>query len=280
MTRSATSATKDKRLTKPFTLKPGETCDLDKIASRVDTDQYDKKSAYKKIAQNAEQIALLTRKLYAEKKRSVLLVLQAMDAAGKDSTVRVVFKGVNPQYFRIACFKKPSSEELAQDFLWRIHKKAPPKGHFGIFNRSHYEDVLVVRVHNLQPEPVWQARYQQINEFENLLSENGIKIIKCYIHISKDEQRERLQARMDDPDAHWKVNLGDLDERALWSDYRAAYNDAITNCNTQWAPWHIIPADRKWYRCLVISELVLNTLREMAPEYPQADQDYRGMKVT
>ena len=264
---------------KPHLIKPGSDCDLGELDSYVECEDYDKKSAYKKIEENADEIALLTRKLYAEGKRSVLLVLQAMDAAGKDSTVRVVFKGVNPQYFQIACFKRPSKQELAHDYLWRVHKAAPSKGHFGIFNRSHYEDVLVARVRNLVPEDVWSTRYEQINQFEKLLADNGTTIIKCYIHISKDEQRERLQARMDDLDAHWKVNLGDLDERALWSDYRAAYNDAITNCNTEWAPWHIIPADRKWYRCLVVSELVLAKLKEMAPEYPKAEQDYRGMVV-
>ena len=244
-----------------------------------DHEEYEKKSAYNKIEKNAEEIALLTRKLYAEKKRAVLLVLQAMDAAGKDSTVRIVFKGVNPQYFQIASFKRPSAEELAHDFLWRVHQRVPRKGHFGVFNRSHYEDVLVVRVHKIQPEQVWSTRYEQINNFEKLLHETGTTIIKCYVHISKDEQRERLQARMDDPDAHWKVNLGDLDERALWADYRSAYNDAITKCNTEWAPWNIIPADKKWYRCLVISELVLAKLKELSPEYPTADQDYRGMVV-
>jgi len=263
----------------PILIKPGSTCDLSQIDTLGNVDEFNKKSAYKKCEENAKEIALLTRMLYAEKKRSVLLVLQAMDAAGKDSTVRVVFRGVNPQYFQIACFKRPSTEELAHDFLWRVHQQTPRKGHFGIFNRSQYEDVLVVRVHDLQPKSVWSQRYQHINHFEKLLHDNGTNIVKCYIHISKDEQRERLQARMDDPDAHWKVNLGDLDERALWNDYRQAYNDAITECNTEWAPWHIIPAVKKWYRCLVISELVLKTLRDMDPRYPSAEQDYRGMTV-
>lgn len=264
---------------KPFLIQPGDPCDLDQIPSHVDTDQFDKKSARDRIKENAKEIAQLTRQLYAERKRSVLLVLQAMDAAGKDSTVREVFRGVNPQYFQIKSFKRPTPDELAHDFLWRIHQAVPRKGHFGIFNRSQYEDVLVVRVHSIQPESVWSTRYEQINQLEKLLHDTGTTIIKCYIHISKDEQRERLQARMDHPEAHWKVNLGDLDERALWDDYRAAYNDAIEKCNTPWAPWHIIPADSKWYRCLVVSELVLAKLRAMKPEYPTSEMDYRGMVV-
>ena len=265
---------------KPITLQPGEVCNLDQIPSRiVDTGEYDKKSAYKKIADNAEQMALLARKLYAENRRSLLIVLQAMDAAGKDSTVRTVTRGMNPRSCQVHSFKKPSEEELDHDFLWRIHKVVPRKGNVAIFNRSHYEDVLVVRVHDLVPTDVWSQRYEQINHFERILNQNGTTIIKCYLHISEDEQRERLQARMDDPDAHWKVNLGDLEERKLWSSYRKAFNDAITKCNTDHAPWYIIPADRKWYRNLVVSELIKSTLEQMDPRYPQAEQDYRGIIV-
>lgn len=264
---------------KPFLIKPGDRCDLDDVESSVETDQYDKKTAYKKIAENCEETAMLARKLFAENKRSLLIVLQAMDAAGKDSTVRCVTKGANPRSFEVNSFKKPTEIELDHDFLWRVHNVVPRRGNVGIFNRSHYEDVLVVRVHSLVPQSVWSNRYDQINNFEKLLSENGTTIVKCYLHISKEEQRERLQARIDNPDAHWKVNLGDLEERKLWSEYRAAYNDAIGECNTEWAPWHVIPADKKWYRNLVISELILSKLREMNPEYPKAGQDYRGIVV-
>ena len=264
---------------KPFVLKPGETCDLSKIDSRVETNEYDKKSAYKQIEKNCEEMALLARKMYAENKRSLLLILQAMDAAGKDSTVRTITRGVNPRSFQVSSFKKPSEEELDHDFLWRIHKVVPRIGNVGIFNRSHYEDVLVVRVHDIVPKSIWSQRYDQINQFEKLLADNGTTIVKCYLHISNEEQQERLQARMDDPDAHWKVNLGDLGERKLWPEYRKAYEDAITKCNTEWAPWHIIPADRKWYRNLVVSGLVLSKLKEMDPQYPKAEQDYRGITV-
>ena len=202
-----------------------------------------------------------------------------MDAAGKDSTIRTVLRGVNPTSCQVSSFKKPSEEELDHDYLWRIHKAVPRKGNIGIFNRSHYEDVLVVRVHNYVTKSVWSSRYDQINEFEQLLHENGTTILKCYLHISKDEQRERLQARVDDPDSHWKFNPGDLKERELWSSYREAFNDAITNCNTKHAPWHIIPCDRKWYRNLVISELMRSTLEKMDPQYPPAVQDFTGWEI-
>jgi len=263
----------------PVTFKPGSTCDLKKIESRVEWHQHNKKSAYAQIEKNNVEMALLARKLFAENQRSVLLILQAMDAAGKDSTVRCITKGVNPRSFQIYSFKKPSARELEYDYLWRIHQQVPRKGNVGIFNRSHYEDVLIVRVHNMVPESVWSKRYEQINRFEEMLTESGTTIVKCYLHISEDEQRERLQARMDDPDAHWKVNLADLEERKYWPQYRDAYNAALTNCNTPWAPWHIVPADRKWYRNLVISELLLGKLREMNPQYPKADKDYRGIVV-
>ena len=241
----STKLKQENTVPKPITLDPGDACNLDDIASRVETDAWDKQSAYEKIDENCKEMALLARKLYAENQRSLLLVLQAMDAAGKDSTVRCVTKGVNPRSFQVYSFKKPSEREQDYDYLWRIHREVPRKGNVGIFNRSHYEDVLVVRVHHLVPEEVWTKRYEQINHFEKLLAETGTTIVKCYLHISKDEQRERLQARMDDPDAHWKVNLGDLEERKLWRDYRKAYNDAITKCNTAWAPWYIVPADRQ-----------------------------------
>ncbi len=263
----------------PCVLKPGENCDLDQIDSRIEWEKHNKKTAYQQIEKNNVEMALLARKLYAENKRSLLLVLQAMDAAGKDSSVRCVTRGVNPRSFQVYSFKKPSASELEYDYLWRVHRQVPRKGNVGIFNRSHYEDVLIVRVHNLVPQEVWSKRYQQINHFEEMLHDSGTTIVKCYLHISKDEQRERLQARMDDPDAHWKVNLADLEERKYWAKYREAYNAAITQTNTPQAPWHIIPADRKWYRNLVLSELLLSKLRAMDPQYPKSERDYRGIVV-
>lgn len=263
----------------PFTIKPGSVCNLDEIPSRVDPDDIDKKKAYKRIEENAKVMAELAEVLYAENKRSILLLLQGMDAAGKDSTIRTVLRGVNPASCQVVSFKKPSEEELDHDFLWRVHKSVPRKGNIGIFNRSHYEDVLVVRVHSLVPEEKWRQRYNQINEFEELLYESGTTFVKCYLHISKDEQRERLQARVDEPKAHWKFNPGDLKERALWSEYRAAFNEAITQCNTEHAPWNIIPCDRKWYRNLVISELMRKTLEDMNPQHPDPVDDFTGWVI-
>jgi PPK2 family polyphosphate:nucleotide phosphotransferase len=202
-----------------------------------------------------------------------------MDTAGKDGTIRTVMSGVNPQSFQITSFKTPSSVELDHDFLWRIHHAVPRRGEIGIFNRSHYEDVLIVRVHNLVPEKEWRSRYDRINEFEELLVDGGVTIVKCFLHISKDEQRERLQARLDNPNKRWKFNMGDLDERKLWDEYQRAYEDALTHCNTDHAPWHIIPADRKWYRNLVVSKILRETLEKLNPQFPVPATNLDGIVV-
>jgi PPK2 family polyphosphate:nucleotide phosphotransferase len=257
----------------------GASVALKDVPTRVDDDDYDKRSAHKRIRDNAAESADLCYRLYAENKRSVLLVLQGMDTAGKDGTIRSVMRGINPQSCQVVPFRQPSHEELDHDFLWRIHRAVPRRGNIGIFNRSQYEDVLVVRVHNLVPEEVWQARYDTINAFERLLTEGGVTIIKCFLHISRDEQRERLQARLDNPDKRWKFSRGDLEERKLWPDYQKAYEAALSRCNTPWAPWHIIPSDRKWYRNLAVSELFLNTLREMNPRVPPPSDDLDGIVV-
>lgn len=214
----------------------------------------------------------LAYRLYAENKRAVLLVLQGMDTAGKDGTIRTVMTGINPQSCQIVPFKQPSSEELDHDFLWRIHKAIPRKGNIGIFNRSHYEDVLVVRVHNLVPESEWKSRYDRINEFEQLITEGGVTIVKCFLHISKEEQRERLQARLDRPHKRWKFSKGDLDERKLWDKYQEAYEVALNKCNTKHAPWHIIPSDRKWNRNLTVSRILHDTLKKMDPQFPPCEE--------
>ena len=202
-----------------------------------------------------------------------------MDTAGKDGTIRHVMRGVNPQSCQVVSFKQPSEEELDHDFLWRVHKVVPRKGNIGIFNRSHYEDVLIVRVQNLVPEKVWRPRYEQINVFEKILSDGGMTIIKCFLHISKDEQRERLQERVDDPDARWKFNIGDLEQRQHWSDYMKAYEEALWRCNTEHAPWYIIPSNRKWYRNLCVSELLLSKLKELDPKYPKPTEDISHIEV-
>ena len=220
----------------------------------------------------------LAYKLYAENDRALLIVLQGMDTAGKDGTIRHIMRCVNAQATEVIPFKKPSSEELDHDFLWRVHKKVPAHGNIGIFNRSHYEDVLVVRVHDLVPKREWQSRYQRINEFEKLVTDSGVTILKFFLHISKEEQRERLQARLDSPNKRWKFSKADLEKRALWDNYQAAYVDALTKCNTRHAPWHIVCADRKWHRNLVIGRIVLKTLEKMEPQFPPSEDDLDGIK--
>jgi PPK2 family polyphosphate:nucleotide phosphotransferase len=262
-----------------ITVPPGEKIRLTEFDPRRVEGEWSKKSAQNRVEKNLAATADLTYRLYAENRRALLLVLQGMDTAGKDGTIRHVMSGINPQMCQVVPFKQPSPEELDHDFLWRIHRAVPRRGNIGIFNRSQYEDVLVVRVHNLVPEAQWRARYDRINEFERLLTDGGVTIVKCFLHISKDEQRERLQARLDDATKRWKFSKGDLAERKLWDDYQQAYEDALTRCNTEHAPWHVIPADRKWYRNLVISELLRNTLEEIDPQIPAAEADLEGITV-
>ena len=209
----------------------------------------------------------------------VLIILQAMDAAGKDGTISHVMSGLNPQGCRVTSFKKPSVEETRHDFLWRIHKGVPEGGQIGIFNRSHYEDVLVVRVHELVPRPVWSKRYEQINAFERILSENGVTVLKFFLHISKDEKRERLKARIDDSTRHWKLAPEDFAERRFWNDYIKAYEDALTRCSTPWAPWYLIPANRKWFRNLAVSSILVRTLEEIDPKFPPTAIDVSKLRL-
>jgi PPK2 family polyphosphate:nucleotide phosphotransferase len=217
--------------------------------------------------------------MYAEAKRSLLVVLQGLDAAGKDGTIRHIFTGVNPQGCQVTSFKKPTEEELRRDFLWRVHRATPARGMIGIFNRSHYEDVLVVRVHgNLAKNEVTE-RFKAINDFEDLLVENGITILKFFLHISKDEQRDRLQARLDDRQKYWKVNPEDLKERQYWDMYVEAFEDVFRHCSTKHAPWFIIPANKKWYRNVVISQIIIDALEALDMKYPKPQFDVSKMKV-
>ena len=228
-----------------------------------------KSEAKKLLSKNIARMAELQNVLYAQDKHAVLIVLQAIDAGGKDGTIRSIMSGVNPQGVRVTSFKKPTEEELSHDFLWRVHKNVPQRGMIGIFNRSHYEDILVVRVHNLVAKSIWQRRYTHINNFERLLADSNVTILKFYLHISKEEQKERFQARLDQPHKRWKFNPGDLDERALWNDYMATFEDAINKCGTNYAPWYVVPANKKWYRNLLISETIVQTLEDMKLAYPQ-----------
>jgi len=215
----------------------------------------------------------LQERLFAEHSKSLLVLLHAMDTGGKDGTIKDIFDGVNPQGCQVWSFKVPSAEELAHDFMWRYHNKAPERGMINIFNRSHYEDVLIVRVHNLVPDAVWKERYGVIRDFERMLSLNNTVVLKFYLHISKDEQKRRLQARLDTPDKEWKFQSGDLVERALWNDYMAAYEDAINKCSTDYAPWYVVPSNKKWYRNLVIARTITGTLEAMHPQYPPPEQN-------
>jgi PPK2 family polyphosphate:nucleotide phosphotransferase len=209
--------------------------------------------------------------LYAEHKHKVLVILQGMDTSGKDGTVRHVMSGVSPAGVRVVSFKKPTEEELDHDFLWRVHARTPGSGEIAIFNRSHYEDVLVVRVHKLVAEKIWRKRYRQINEFERTLAASGTVILKFFLHISKNEQRKRLQERIDDPKKHWKFQHGDLDERKLWDDYVDAYAEMLEETSTKWAPWYVIPANAKWYRNLVVANVITEMLQSLKMKYPKID---------
>jgi PPK2 family polyphosphate:nucleotide phosphotransferase len=211
--------------------------------------------------------------LYAEGRHKVLVVLQATDTGGKDGVIRHVFDGVNPQGVRVASFKKPTPQELAHDYLWRVHYQAPGRGEIVIFNRSHYEDVLVVRVHGLVPQEVWSKRYDQIVDFERMLWQEGTTILKFFLHIDAEEQRSRLQARLDRPDKRWKFNPADLKERELWGEYTRAYEEAIGRTSTEWAPWYVVPANRKWYRNLVIGTVIVEKLQGLNMRFPEPDFD-------
>ena len=238
----------------------------------------DKAEAAARLAKNLERIDALQYLLYAEGRRSLLIVLQGMDTSGKDGLIRKVMTAFNPQACKVWSFKVPSAEEAAHDFLWRIHHAAPRKGETSIFNRSHYEDVLVVRVHDLVPREVWSKRYDEINAFEQHLHKNGTQVLKFFLHISREEQHRRLLERLDEPAKHWKFSEGDLAERRLWKDYQQAYADALTRCSTAKAPWYVVPADRKWYRDVAVSEIVADTLERMDPKPPKVSLDVKRLR--
>lgn len=233
----------------------------------------------KAVAAQSTQLEALQERLYAEGRHRILIVLQAMDTAGKDSTIRHVFRSVDPIGVTVTPFKKPTEEELAHDYLWRVHPHVPGNGEIAIFNRSHYEDVLVVRVRSLAPEERWQRRYEHIRSFERLLADEGTTIVKCFLHLSPEEQAERLRARLDDPTKRWKFRKGDLAERALWDDYMQAYEEAIARTAADTAPWYVVPADRKWYRNLVVGQILLSTLEGLDMAYPEPEEDLDGVEV-
>ncbi len=231
------------------------------------------------LESDREALAEWQTRLWAESKRSLLLIVQGTDASGKDGTIGHVFDGVNPQGTRVTSFKVPTAEEMAHDFLWRVHRAVPRAGEIGIFNRSHYEDVLVARVRKLVPKQVWKLRYDDITAFESLLAQGGTRLVKCCLLISKDEQRRRFEQRLKDPQKRWKFQRGDLEDRALWKEYQAAYSEALERTSTATAPWYVIPADHKWYRNWAVSRLLIETLTEMDPKYPDPP-DLAGITIS
>lgn len=257
-----------------YQVKPGSVIDLNQWDPNEKREFEDDKDTGKDhLDQLNAQLMELQELLYAESKHKVLIVLQGMDTSGKDGVIQHVFKGVNPQGVRVASFKVPTPEELSHDYLWRIHRQTPAKGEIVIFNRSHYEDVLVVRVHELVPESTWSKRFEQINNFERMCAEEGTTILKFFLYIDLDEQKQRLLARLEDPNKRWKFRSGDLNERKLWSDYQKAYEDVLSKTSTSWAPWYIIPSNRKWYRNLVIGTILIDTLKGLKMRYPEPEED-------
>lgn len=259
-------------------VEPGEPARLVE-RDTADTLGLHKAEALRRTERLRERIDELQYLLHAEARRSVLLVLQGLDASGKDGVIRSVFDGVNPQGVRVTSFKAPVGRELQHDYLWRIHAVLPPRGTIGVFNRSHYEDVVTVRVLGLAPEEVWSRRTGHIREFERLLVDEGTSIVKVFLHVSRDEQRARLQERIDDPRKRWKFRSGDLDVRARFDDFLAGYDDALTETSTEWAPWHVVPADRNWVKAYATAALVCETLERLDPQLPEPEQGMEGLIV-
>ncbi|NLC13532.1 MAG: polyphosphate kinase 2 family protein [Chloroflexi bacterium] len=259
---------------KKYMVKPGEKVKLKDFdpndSSEFDGNKKDGKEALLKLNKEIEQLQEL---MYAEGKKRLLVILQAMDTAGKDGVIRAVFEGVNTQGVHVAPFKAPSPLELAHDYLWRVHAQTPKKGEIVIFNRSQYEDVLPVRVLNLMPEEVWSKRFHHINEFERLLVDEGTVVLKFYLHIDPEEQAGRFLARLEEPDKHWKFNPGDLEDRKLWDNYMEAYEDILNKTSTEWAPWYVIPSNKKWYRNLLVATIVRDALLDMKMEFPAPPPD-------
>jgi len=263
---------------KKFLVEPGARIQLDKIDADFKPKGLDRDEAEERIRELTVELRDLQHLMYAEDQRSLLIVLQGRDAAGKDGTIRHVFGPMNPQGTRVTSFKVPSNEEQAHDFLWRCHKAAPKRGMVGIFNRSHYEDVLVVRVHDLVPKKTWSKRFDHINAFESLLADKGTIILKFYLHIDRDEQLERFKKRMDNPKKNWKISDADYTERPYWDAYTEAFEDALSKCSTDIAPWFVVPANRKWARNLVIAEIVVDTMKGLDMRFPEPEVDIEEIR--
>jgi len=261
-----------------FRIPPGGPVRLAERDPKDTGQDQDKAAALEKTEALKQKMDLLQFRLYAEQKHSLLICLQALDAGGKDGVIRHVIGAMNPQGCRVVSFKQPTSEELTHDFLWRVERQTPKKGEVVVFNRSHYEDVIVVRVHNLVPQSLWSQRYDQINDFERRLIANDTHILKFYLHISKEEQLKRFKARLENPERQWKISEADYTEREFWPDYQGAYEEALSRCSTEAAPWFVIPADHKWFRDLAVSQIILETLERLGIQTPKPSVDIAAIK--
>ena len=264
-----------------YWVKPGDKPDLSKIDSNdkslfTGADKSEFEEQFRKLQ---DQLREMQKMLYAQNKHRILVVMQAMDTGGKDGCIKHVFSHIDPQGIHVRSFKKPTAEELSYDFLWRVHAKVPPTGQLVIFNRSHYEDIIAVRVKKLFPAEVWQRRQRHIIDFERMLAEEGTTIVKIFLHISREEQKKRLEARLSNPQKHWKFNPDDLADRKLWDDFMEAYEDVISKTSTEHAPWFVVPADRKWYRNLCVARIMLDTMRGLKMELPAIDWDPEGIVI-
>lgn len=262
-----------KTYTDRYRVVPGRKCRLADWDPDDTADAPGKSKGRKQLAENVAALTELQHRLYADGRHALLIVLQGMDAAGKDGTIRHVMGAINPQGCRVHSFKQPTARELRQDFLWRIHAAVPPRGMIGIFNRSHYEDVLIVRVRKLAPKNIWSARYNHINAFEQLLADHHVHILKFYLHIGKDEQKRRFLRRQRDPERNWKLSPSDAEERKLWDDYQTAYEAALSKCSTAYAPWFVIPSNKKWFRNLAVSQIIRERMASLDLRYPDAEFD-------
>jgi PPK2 family polyphosphate:nucleotide phosphotransferase len=261
-----------------FRIKPGSKVNLGKIDADYHSGYADEESTTAELKKYSERLTELQALMYAENKHSLLIVLQAMDGGGKDGTIHHVMAAMNPQGCSVVGFKVPTAEELAHDYLWRIHKTTPGKGHITVFNRSHYEDVLVVRVHNLVPKGVWSKRYNEINAFERELTNSGTTIVKFFLHIDMEEQLKRFRDRLDEPDKQWKISDSDYTEREYWEDYQRAYMDVLSKCSFNYAPWYVIPANHKWFRDLAVSQILVETMEGLKMKYPEPSVDLIAIK--
>jgi PPK2 family polyphosphate:nucleotide phosphotransferase len=263
-----------------YQVRPGTVARLHQLdPSDTSGSDGNKDDGRKELEKLTARLAELQELLYAEHRHALLVVLQGIDSAGKDGTIRRVFDGVNPQGVRVASFKVPTALELDHDFLWRVHERVPGRGEIVLFNRSHYEDVLVARVHRLVPKPVWKRRYREINEFERTLTEEGTTILKFFLHIGRAEQKRRLKERLVDPTKQWKFSPSDLEDRGRWAAYMRAYEEALTNTSTRWAPWYVVPSNHKWYRDLVVSREIVHTLEGLRMRYPPLPKASRSVRV-